>query len=175
MELDSIMQPNRDRGEEVTIQLDEEDLRNVSSTQIALVGKVITDKVLNRGAIKNILLKAWEDVEGMQITDFGVNLFLFSFNSEEEILTILNKTPWYVMNKLISLQRWNSQVSLKEIVFNKVQFWVQLQELPLECMTVKCAEKILKFVGKVLEIEDPMIGGKWIRTFVRARVEIDIN
>lgn len=131
--------------------------------------------MLNRGAIKDMLLKASGSDEDIQIADIGANLFLFTFQREEVLQMVLDKTPWYVMNKLISLQRWNSHVPLKEIVFHKVHFWVQLQELSLECMTIKCAEKILKHVGKVVEIEDPMIEGKWIRSFIRARVEIDIR
>lgn len=160
---------------EPTIYLDEGNEGNKSQEQAALVGKVITDRSLNRGAIKNMLGKAWGNPEGLQVSDVGFNLFLFSFNNKEDALEVLNKTPWYVMNKLISLQFWNSQMSMKEIIFSRVQFWVQVHELPLDFISVKSAEKILNEMGEVLEIEDPMVEGKLIRPFIRARVVVNIH
>lgn len=79
------------------------------------------------------------------------------------------------MNKLVSLQWWNPEVALTEINFNTVQFWVQLQGLPMEFITVGSAEKILSQIGKLIEIEDPRVEGKLIRPYIRARVEININ
>lgn len=50
------------RLEEFTFHLEEEgDLNNSLQAQRTLVGKGLTDKSLNRGAIKHILSKAWGD------------------------------------------------------------------------------------------------------------------
>lgn len=40
-----------------------------------LVGKVITNKALNKGAIKQILSKAWRDPPTMTIMDIETKLF----------------------------------------------------------------------------------------------------
>lgn len=64
---------------------------------------------------------------------------------------------------------------MNEINFSRVQFWVQIQNLPLEFISVKSAEKILKDMGVVLEIEDPRVDGKLLRPFIRARMEINIQ
>lgn len=161
--------------DDITIVLDEGDTTTLKNSQYTLIGKVITDRTLNRNAIKDMLHKAWGDLEGLQISDVGLNLFLFAFSKEEECKEIMDRAPWFVMNKLISLQRWNSQVSMYEMNFNQVQFWVQIQRLPLEFLTVTCAEKILSPLGEVIEIEDPMVAGKIIRPFIRARVELNIQ
>lgn len=161
--------------DEATIQLDEEKIRGGVFSQTSLVGKLVTDKELNKGAVKNLLIKAWGHLDGVQVADVGPNKFLFTFNKREEAQEVFNKTPWYVMNRLISLQRWNIRESMEEINFNRVQFWVQLQGLPLEFLTIKNAEKILSQIGTILEVEDPTIEGKLIRSFIRARVEIDIQ
>lgn len=120
-------------------------------------------------------MKAWERYDGVQVSDVGFNMFLFTFNQEEEAQEVLRKTPWFVMNRLISLQKWDSHVAMKEIQFNKVQFWVQVQGLPVEFFNVRCAEKILAKVGEVIEIEDRFVDGKVFRPFIRARVELDIS
>lgn len=64
---------------------------------------------------------------------------------------------------------------MKEIDFSKVIFWVQVQGLPLEYISVRSAKKILKQAGKVLEVEDPHVKGKLIRNSIRARVEVNIR
>ncbi|KAJ1376082.1 hypothetical protein SESBI_50314 [Sesbania bispinosa] len=66
------------------------------STQLAkksLVGRILSPKPLNRGAVKNILAKAWEDIGDFQITDMGSNMFLFSFSDKKEVIQILRKGP----------------------------------------------------------------------------------
>lgn len=47
--------------------------------------------------------------------------------------------------------------------------------MPLELLTVRIAGKILQHLGQVEEIEDPMVEGKVIRPFIRARVTLDIQ
>lgn len=63
---------------------------------------------------------------------------------------------------------------MREIDFNRVQFWVQLQGLPLEFINVKSTEKILSQMSRVIEAEDPRLDGQLVRNFIRARVEINI-
>lgn len=111
------------RLDDLTIQLeDEEEDANVLQAQRTLVGKVLTDRSLNRGAIKQILSKAWGDPEGLQISDMGMNLFMFIFKTKEEAHEVIRKGPWYVMGKLISLQVWTHQAVMKEIDFTRVGF-----------------------------------------------------
>lgn len=158
---------------EATIQLHEEGEESQQSHS-SLVGKLLTDKILNKGVVKEILRKAWGELKDLKISDVGQNMFLFTFNSQEEAQQIFCKAPWYVMNKLISLQFWNPQVAMREIDFSYVQFWVQLQGLPLEFITIKSAEKILSQMSTVVEVEDPRLDGQLVRNFIRARVEINI-
>lgn len=68
-----------------TIQLGEDDETKLVHSQKALVGKIITWRILNKGAIKQMLLKAWELYDGVQVSDVGFNMFLFTFNREEEV------------------------------------------------------------------------------------------
>lgn len=157
------------------IHLEEEERQEEQEAQTTLVGKVITDRLLNKAAIKNMLIKAWGITVGLQVSDAGFNLFLFTFTNREDAQVVLDKTPWYVMNKLINLQWWDPQITMNELDFNRAQFLVQVQGLPLEFILEKNAGKILSQVGKVIEVEDPKIEGEVFRPFIRARVEFDLR
>lgn len=109
----------------------------------------------------------------MEILDFGKNLFLFTFKSKVEADEVLKKGPWYVMNKLISLQSWSPQAIMGEIDFSGVQLWIQLHGLPIENLNVKSAGTIYFQLGEVVEIEDPRYDGHLLRHFIRARVKIN--
>lgn len=49
---------------------------------------------------------------------------MITFMDGDMAKEVYNKSPWYVMNKLISLQFWNPKVSVFEVDYSKVQFWV---------------------------------------------------
>ena len=66
----------------------------ISST---LVGKIICNKVLNRGVVKNILVKAWGEPISLSITDLGPNTYMFNFIEEETPKKIMEEGPWNVM------------------------------------------------------------------------------
>lgn len=176
MDLEASGSRSHKRLDELTIQLEEEgDDVNLLQAQRTLVGKVQTNRSLNRGAIKHILSKAWGDPEGLSISDVGMNLFMFIFKKKEEAHEVIRKGPWYVMGKLISMQRWTHHAVMKEIDFSKVGFWVQVHGLPVEYMKVQNAEKILNQMGKLEEIENMFVEEQLVRYFVRARLRIDVS
>lgn len=47
--------------------------------------------------------------------------------------------------------------------------------MPLELMSVSNAEKLLQKVGRVMEIENPIVNGNLLRAFIRGRVTVDIE
>lgn len=161
--------------DEFTIRLDEEENDTGIHEQTTLVGKVLSDRSLNKGAVKYILCKAWGDPDNLEVTDFGMNQYMFIFKTEEEAMAVLIKGPWYVMNKLVSLQRWTSQAIIQEMNFFQVQFWIQLHGLPLENINTQSAEKILNQMGEIIEVENPVVDGFLLRHFIRARVRINIK
>lgn len=173
MEASSAIQSNR--LDEVTVCLEDVEEAQGIIAENSLAVKILSDKSFNRGATKNILCKAWGDPEGLKISDFGVNMFLFTFQSVEEANEVIKKGPWYVMGKLVSVQNWSSQTTMKDIDFSKVQCWVQLHGLPNENLNVRSAEKLLSHMGEIMEIENPLMDGLFIRHFIRARIKVNIK
>lgn len=77
--------------DECTIALDEEGDDKDCLAQRSLTRKVLTEKGLNRGAIKI----AWSDPEGVKVSDIGMNPFLFTFQNKEEANEVMKKGRWY--------------------------------------------------------------------------------
>lgn len=47
--------------------------------------------------------------------------------------------------------------------------------VPLEGFSIANAKKIASMVGQVDEVEDPLVGNKIVRDFLRARVYVNIE
>lgn len=59
-----------------------------------------------------------------------------------------------------------------QLDFARVSFWVQLCGLPLGAMNIV---KPMSALGEVLEVEDSMVDGNLLRSFIRVRVYFNVN
>ncbi|KAJ1426315.1 hypothetical protein SESBI_10332 [Sesbania bispinosa] len=159
--------------EDITIQLDSNELEGLQLVRRTLIGKVLSDKVLNRGTVKRILLKEWASPSEIHVTDMGVNSFLFTFAHNEEAIELLQKDPWYIIGSLVSLQCWVPQASLYELNFDKTSFCVQVG-IPRDMFSTSNAAKIVNKMGG-LEVENPQGERKSLRTFIRVRALINVT
>lgn len=66
-------------------------------------------------------------------------------------------------------------MSPHELYFDEYPFWIQVHNLPLEYLNSKNVTTILSKVGRVMEVEEPIIEGRVIRPFSRAKVRINIT
>lgn len=107
-------------------------------------------------------------------------MFLFPFASEHHKDMVMKRAPWFIMNHLLCLESWNptasyQQISYQQIEFNSSPMWIQIHNLPLELMSSNNAAKILSRVGSIMEIEEPVVEGRLLRTFVRGRVKVNLG
>ena len=140
-----------------------------------LVGKIICNKTLNKGAVKDILRKAWGEPTSLSIADLGPNCFMFNFTEDKTPKKIMEDSPWNVMGQLLSLQWWCPWSSIAEVDYDMVPFWVQAHGIPLEALNSRTATKIGERLGVLMEVEDPMVDGRMLRSFLRMRVLINIK
>ncbi|KAJ1416156.1 hypothetical protein SESBI_17681 [Sesbania bispinosa] len=167
------MVPETNKEEdELSVELEPNGIKSFQLAKQSILCKVMAPKPLNKSVVKSVLVKAWGDPKGVRISDLGVNTFLFSFNEKKEIKDVMERGPWYVMGHLISLQFWVLEASLFEIDFGSTSFWVQIHGLPLKLLSTTNAAKIIPKVGEVLEVENPIVEGKLLRTFIRVRARL---
>ncbi|KAL8132869.1 hypothetical protein AgCh_008376 [Apium graveolens] len=79
------------------------------------------------------------------------------------------------MGNLLTLVYWNPNLSLAEIDFSSVQFWVQAHGLPLGRINKVVAEELVAKIGRLVETNCIGDGIQLNRSFLRFRVELDIR
>lgn len=107
-----------------TVELEEYSPMGVDIAKKTLVGKFITGKLINRGAVKVIIPKAWGESEDLEVSDLGPNLFIFTFKDWKAARRVLKRSPRFVMGHLLNLQYWIPEVAMYDIDFSFVPLWV---------------------------------------------------
>ncbi|RYR39726.1 hypothetical protein Ahy_A09g045311 [Arachis hypogaea] len=144
-------------------------------TDQKLVGRVLTGKVLNTITVHKTILNMWGDPQGLVITNAGPNSFILNFKSQEEARRAYEGGPWRIEGHMLSLQWWSSNLSIDEVNYNQLSIWVQIYGLPYDKINTKNSEKIGAILRRVISAEDPFVEGNMLRSFLRVRVEINVQ
>lgn len=107
--------PNREELEEVLIPANP---NHIFLARRILVGKIISEKPVNRQVAKELIAKAWTEFDKLQISDLGTNRFLFTFEDEQHCQTTIKKAPWFIMNHLMCVQYWIPEASPHEVYYD---------------------------------------------------------
>ncbi|KAF7842397.1 TMV resistance protein N-like [Senna tora] len=108
--------------------------------------------------------------KGLNIVEVSQNLFIFTFDREEDCDRVLREGPWAVLGHLLSVKSWSPELALPDVSFDYCSFWAQFHGLPLEGFSAKNVVKLGKLVGKPVAMEDPIENDKVVRSFVRAKM-----
>lgn len=106
------------------------------------VGKVLFQKPVKLNAIQNVLKLAWARYGPIDISEASTEVLTFNFNNEEDRCKFLDMLPWAINGHVLSIKRWDPTIVIKDVDFNKVNFWVQIHDLDLENFSTKNAWKI---------------------------------
>ncbi|KAI7991576.1 hypothetical protein LOK49_LG12G02484 [Camellia lanceoleosa] len=142
---------------------------------LCLLGKVLAPKSLNNNTVSSIIKGAWRVRGELSISPWSVNTFLFQFSEAEDRNRILSERPWSIMGSLLVLQTLSPNQTFEEVDFNWCPFWVQAHGLPIQNMTKQNGLILGNRLGKVLSVEAPQDGLLLHRSFLRIRVEINIQ
>ncbi|KAI8005103.1 hypothetical protein LOK49_LG08G00439 [Camellia lanceoleosa] len=162
-------------GESSGLLLEEGSGENEDLSHLCLVGKILAPKTLNKGAVTTIIQAAWRIRGDLTISPWSDNIFLFQFSDEEDRHHILRDSPWSVMGWLLVLQPLSSGKSAEEIDFKWCQFWVQVHGLPVQKLTKQNGEILGNRIGRLVRVEAHAEGLLLYRSFLRIRMEIDIQ
>ncbi|KAI9098543.1 hypothetical protein K1719_025168 [Acacia pycnantha] len=147
--------------------------KEIDAKQI-LVGKVISSKSYTRSAIEAILQKAWNMQNGFNVVEINGNSFMFKF-AKEEFNRILRGRPWTINGCLLNLIERSKYKSYEEFDFSCCPVWIQIHNVPMEALCLENAITIGGQVGEVMLVEDPFYNGRFLRSFLRARVILDLR
>ena len=79
------------------------------------------------------------------------------------------------MGYLLSLQWWYPWCSINEVSYDFIPFWVQAHEVPLEALNAKAATKVGGKIGGLIEVEEPVKGGQFLRSFLHMRILTNVR
>jgi hypothetical protein len=139
-----------------------------------LVGKVWMGRKVNKEAFKTVLSRIWRILNGVIFKVLDDNIWLFEFEDIDDMRRVLDGRPWLFDGQMLVLNEFDGITPSSQIAFNRSPLWVQIQDMPLLCMTKGIGMKIGESMGHLLEIDLACDGAGWGRC-LRIQVEIDLT
>lgn len=148
--------------------------KDESVNRFNLIGKLMSSKSFNRNALRNLAMKI-RNVSDLKISEMENNLFIFSFGKDVDRRRVLRNRSWTITGILLVIQEWCPMLPINEIQWNFSPFWIQFHGMSLGGLSCKNAGILGSRIGDILEVEDPVVNGRVMRDFLRARVLVDIS
>ncbi|KAL5773580.1 hypothetical protein ACOSQ2_013504 [Xanthoceras sorbifolium] len=153
-----------------------EGLRHVGGQKMAgcLVGKVFANKMVSRDAFRGVIGRIWRTVDEVVVEVIRGNIFAFHFKSQTDRYRVLSGGPWCFDNALLVLEVPTGIGDIARMKFDRVAFWIQIQNVPLLCMTKDIGAYLGGLIGEVQDV-DLDASGDCFGKFLRVRVFVDVN
>ncbi|XP_066311117.1 uncharacterized protein [Miscanthus floridulus] len=166
-------------GEEETILDFSDDKGETELPQVewAVVGKVLSPSIVNVSTIHAAMKPTWGNPHGLKFRVIGAkenNMFMVEFGSKKEMERIMAGTPWMVDMHAVILQPYDERLSVSEIVFNWMEIWARILNVPLGWMIQQRGSRAMSLIGDVVKM-DVDGDGKSSGAFLCARMAIDIE
>ena len=124
-------------------------------------------------AVVRTFKQLWMSQNGFKIRNLGNHIVLFELDNVQDVKRILQNQSWTFDKHLVVLKRYEEGSQVKDLIFDKAWFWVQVHDIPFSFMSRKVAESLCDTVEEVRRspksIEDD--GGN----FFWVQVNIDIS
>ncbi|KAK3212710.1 hypothetical protein Dsin_017416 [Dipteronia sinensis] len=122
----------------------------------------------------NLRNEAVNRMEGFEIESVTGNVFTFHFNCEHDRQRVISGGPWSFSNALMVLTKPEGMGTIDSIQFQLAEFWVQIHQVPILCMTKKIGWFLGSLIGEVADVDGGNASearGKFMR--VKVRIELD--
>lgn len=139
-----------------------------------LVGRLLTDKVINFPAMQQSFAGLWRPTMGLCIQDLAPNLFSFTFYHPFERDRIIKQGPWSYDQHLLVVEKVEQGMDPNMVPLFHSDVWVQVFDLPCGFMSTQVGRHIGDYIGKFLESDQNNFNGHW-RSYMRIRVKLDVR
>lgn len=133
-----------DDDDETILLPDQADENLINEYRLSLTGKILNPKKQNVERLIVAMPQQWGLSEKITACDLGNGRFLFNFDNEEDLMSVLNKAPFHHNYCMFVLERWEPVID--ENYPSMIPFWIQLQGIPLHL----CTELNLRTIGDKL-------------------------
>lgn len=134
----------------------------IAENRLSLIGRVTNPSIQRSRAVVEFMPQYWNLEGRIRGRDLGPDLFQFFFESESDLLSVLNKSPYHFKQWMLILQRWEPIVS--DSFPSQISFWVRIIGIPTHFRS----DQTIRTIGKEL-------GHLSARDVEQARVRVEIN
>jgi hypothetical protein len=125
-------------------------------------------------ALERAMPRAWGLHRQAHFKDLGDNRFVVRFSSEGDWRHVLKNGPWQFDFHVILLKDYDGSIRPSDMVFDSMEVWVRVLDLPMDMMNAAYGKLIGGWIGKYISVEVDEDGLAW-GTYLRIRVEIQVT
>ncbi|XVF47205.1 hypothetical protein PTKIN_Ptkin03bG0090400 [Pterospermum kingtungense] len=153
-------------GDDVKLQL--------AQIEFCLVGRFLTDRVVNFVAMRNMIADIWKPVKGVVgIKDIGHQRYIFQFYHMVDLKRVVEGGPWSYDNYILLLHHMKDGEIPSQVPLVYVDFWVHIYDLPIGYISESIGKQIANFIGSFVDYDVDNNSAPW-RDYMRVRVKIDV-
>ncbi|CAN1780107.1 Uncharacterized protein At4g02000 [Linum perenne] len=141
---------------------------------LCLVGVLLTNKQYNFPAFQSRMASLWQPGRRVAIEELGNKLVLFRFNHIVDLRRVMELGPWSFDSSLLVLKEVQPGETPYTVDLTRVDFWVQVCDLPATMYTEKVGTALGNFVGRFVEYDESNLV-PFDREYMRLRVSLDIS
>jgi hypothetical protein len=141
--------------------------------ELCVVGTVLTDKPIRFQFMEERLPSIWRPGQGVTITQAGENRFHFQFYHEWDLERVLQNGLWTFDGFLLVFKKLEIGEAISEVVFNEVEVWAQVFNLPHGYMNKYVGMLMGCHIGRFVHFDESNFYGPW-QVYMRIRVALNI-
>ncbi|GJX65470.1 RNA-directed DNA polymerase, eukaryota, reverse transcriptase zinc-binding domain protein [Tanacetum coccineum] len=121
--------------------------------------------------------KMWGKYGLRKITSIGNGNYVFKFNNEKGLQTVIENGVWIVNNKPMVVQKWDIDVDINKVEPDRLSICVKLVNLPLEAWTIKGLSVVASRLGKPVMMDNvtSMMYNQGRLGYTRVLIEVDVK
>lgn len=142
--------------------------------QLCLVGRFITEGVMEFQAMHQTMTALWRPGKGVYIKEIDTNLYLFQLYQELHIKRVIDGSPWSFNRKALIIALMKEGDIPRGVNLNTLDLWIQVHDLRASFMTEKVLKEVGNYIGTYMESCSSNFTGVW-REYLRVRVTVDLT
>ncbi|TXG59981.1 hypothetical protein EZV62_014554 [Acer yangbiense] len=120
---------------------------------LCMVGIILSSKWVNRDAFMRVIGKIWQVKQGLDIESVSRNTFTFHFRDEYDLNSVISRGLWSFDNALIVMEKPVGIGNIDSLSFSQADFWAQIHQVPILCMTKEIGRFLGGIIGEVLDVD----------------------
>lgn len=162
---DLLRWPNLTKDERAIVEFSEaEDEEVPVLVEWALVGKVLSPSPVHVNTVRSVMKPAWGNPAGLKfraIRERGINLFVAEYGRASDLERVLAGSPWMVGRHAVLLQNYNEKSSAYQSLFDWMELWVRVLNLPLGWMNQTRGSRAMSLIRRVVKMDLDTDGNEW--------------